>query len=55
MAKHPVIMNKKELVAEAYRLGLGPSRAALDVHHKGFLYQMVMNARGVAVDRPPTD
>lgn len=44
MTKHPTLMNKKELVAEAYRLGLGPSRAALDVHHKGALLNLVLAA-----------
>lgn len=43
--KHPTTMRKPELVAEAYRLGLGPSKAALDVYHKGVLLKMVTDAR----------
>lgn len=45
MAKHPTVMRKAELVAEAHRMGLGPSRAALDVHSKGVLLKMVLDAR----------
>ncbi len=34
-------LTKKMVVDEAYRLGLGPSRAALDVHHKQDLMRMI--------------
>lgn len=43
--KHPMFMTKPELVKEALRLGLGRSRAALDVHHKGDLLRKVLDAR----------
>lgn len=45
IAKNPIIMTKPELVKEAYRLGLGPSRAALDVHTKGALIRMIAEYR----------
>ena len=32
---------KKAVVEEAFKLGLGPSRAALDVHTKGALIYMI--------------
>ncbi len=41
--KHYEAMTKKELVEEAYRLGLGPFRAALDVLHKGELQRKILN------------
>ena len=42
--KHPATMLKAELVQLAFRLRLGPSRAALDVHPKGVLRKMVTDA-----------
>lgn len=44
MSQRPEVMNKKDLVRVALGLKLGPSRAALDVHHKGTLLRMVLDA-----------
>lgn len=38
------LMRKPDLVRLALGLKLGPSRAALDVHHKGTLLRMVLDA-----------
>jgi hypothetical protein len=36
---------KRDAVAEAHKLGLGPSKAALDVHTKGDVVRMIAEAR----------
>lgn len=36
---------KQQLVQEAHKLGLGPSRAALDVYTRGELQQMIADAK----------
>lgn len=44
MAKNPNVMTKPELVAEALRLGLGPSKSALDARFVGDLRRQVIDA-----------
>ena len=44
MAQHPTTMRKADLVRVALGLNLGPSRAALDVHTRGVLLKMVLDA-----------
>lgn len=44
MAQHPTTMRKAELIRIALGLKLGPSKSALDVHTRGVLLKMVMDA-----------
>lgn len=44
MPQHPTTLKKADLVRVALGLGLGRSKSALDVHTRGALLKMVMDA-----------